>query len=392
MIRHLFKMIWNKKKQNFLMIVEIFVSFLVLFAVFSLVVYNSKNYSRPIGMDYKNVWAISLNLESGRSDSMANYYEPISRLLKSFPEIENISWTGHNFPFSMSSSNNGLSRGKERLMADVHTTDDDYQKVIGAEMLEGRWFGKQDDGAAFKPLVINQVIKDKFFPNESPIGKSLDPDDKTQKERIVGVVNNFKDKDDFQSEDASFYRRVDKSDKDWHVSVVLIKLKNNQGAGFEEKIHKEMSKVMRGANIEIEYLTKKLADKNKITLIPMIIFLIVCSFLVLNVSLGLFGILWYNINRRKGEIGLRRAVGASGRNISWQFIAEAIVLTTLALIIGFFFAVQLPLLNVFDVPAGVYLMAILLAALFIYILVLICAFYPGKQAAGIYPAVALHED
>ena len=33
MIKHLFKLIWNKKKQNFLMIIEMFVSFLVIFAV-----------------------------------------------------------------------------------------------------------------------------------------------------------------------------------------------------------------------------------------------------------------------------------------------------------------------------------------------------------------------
>jgi len=47
---------------------------------------------------------------------------------------------------------------------------------------------------------------------------------------------------------------------------------------------------------------------------------------------------------------------------------------------------------VFDLPAGVYLTALLLAVVFIYVLVLICSLYPGRQAAGIYPAVALHEE
>jgi putative ABC transport system permease protein len=47
---------------------------------------------------------------------------------------------------------------------------------------------------------------------------------------------------------------------------------------------------------------------------------------------------------------------------------------------------------VFDLPAGVYLTAILLSVLFIYGLVFICSIYPGKQAAAIYPAAALHED
>ena len=124
----------------------------------------------------------------------------------------------------------------------------------------------------------------------------------------------------------------------------------------------------------------------------MIILIIVAGFLIINVALGLFGVLWYNINLRKSEIGLRRAVGASGNAVSKQLVGEALVLSTFALIIGSFFAVQFPLLNVFDLPASVYIVALLFAIAFIYVLVIICALYPGKQAASIYPAVALHEE
>ena len=42
--------------------------------------------------------------------------------------------------------------------------------------------------------------------------------------------------------------------------------------------------------------------------------------------------------------------------------------------------------------AVTYLAAIGLSVLFIYLLVIACALYPGKQAAAIYPADALHED
>jgi putative ABC transport system permease protein len=106
----------------------------------------------------------------------------------------------------------------------------------------------------------------------------------------------------------------------------------------------------------------------------------------------LFGVLWYNINNRRGEIGLRRAVGANGALVSGQLVAEALILATFSLFVGSFFAVQFPLLNVFDLPASVYLIALILAILFIYVLVLVCSLYPGKQAAAILPAVALHEE
>jgi putative ABC transport system permease protein len=49
MIRHVFKLIWNRKRTNFLMVLEIFVSFIVLFAVVGLGVYTLDNWRRPIG-------------------------------------------------------------------------------------------------------------------------------------------------------------------------------------------------------------------------------------------------------------------------------------------------------------------------------------------------------
>jgi putative ABC transport system permease protein len=132
--------------------------------------------------------------------------------------------------------------------------------------------------------------------------------------------------------------------------------------------------------------------RNRVTYIPMIIFIIIASFLIINVALGLFGVLWYNISKRKSEIGLRRAIGASGVSVSYQLVAEAIILATISLGLGCFFAVQFPLLNVFNIPSSVYIIAILLSILFIYVLVLFCSLYPGRQAAAIRPAIALHEE
>jgi putative ABC transport system permease protein len=78
--------------------------------------------------------------------------------------------------------------------------------------------------------------------------------------------------------------------------------------------------------------------------------------------------------------------------VSSQLVFEAMILATLSLIIGTFFAIQFPLLNVFSLPASVYVIALFLSVIFIYLLVLVCSLYPGRQAAAIYPAVALHEE
>ena len=77
MLTHLFKLIWNKKKQNFLLIMEMLVSFMVMFAVFTLIVYYYQNYTRPRGFDFEKVWSVNYRSPQGMTDkdSIASYNE-----------------------------------------------------------------------------------------------------------------------------------------------------------------------------------------------------------------------------------------------------------------------------------------------------------------------------
>jgi len=110
------------------------------------------------------------------------------------------------------------------------------------------------------------------------------------------------------------------------------------------------------------------------------------------VALGLFGVLWQTISQRRGELGVRRAMGAPGAAISGQVVGEVLVLTSFGLLLGLLVAVQFPLLGAFNVPSGVYLTAMTMAAAGLYALAAGCALYPSRLAAGIRPAVALREE
>ena len=389
MIKHLFKLIWNKKKQNSLMIIEMLVSFLVIFAVFSLLVFYYDNYKQPTGFDYNDVWAVSYsspeNIQS--NDSAMLFFSTVKQMLHSMPEIKELSFTSNNIPFSMSTSNSGFDYKGKNVLANNYTVEDDYAKVLNVNVVDGRWFNSTDNVSKTTPIVINEKFKEDLFGNENAIGKIIG--EKPDQLKVVGVIQNMKDKGEYQPIENGMYRRMDTSG--YKYGTILLKVSPGTDAAFESKLFKALSNAI-GTSIEIEHLDKKLVSKNKIFLVPAIIFMIVAGFLIINVALGLFGVLWYNINKRKGEIGLRRAVGASGSSVSKQLVGEALVLSTLALIIGSFFAVQFPLLNVFDLPASVYIIALFLAVAFIYLLVIVCALYPGRQAASIFPAVALHEE
>lgn len=390
MFSHLFKLIWNKKKQNFLMISEIFVSFLVIFAVFSMMVFYYHNYKQPMGFDYEDVWVVNYSLPQNiqRNDSVMLFQETIKKMLHSMPQVKEASFSANNVPFAMSTSSSNISYNGKQAHTNIYETETSYAKVLNMHVQEGRWFEQGDMVANVPPVIINEKLKAALFGNEQAIGKEIGIDNNRLK--VIGVVQNMKDQGDYQPLEHGMYRLMDTG---WYkyASTMLLKVQPGTGAAFESKLFKALSNAT-GSSIEIEHLDKKLSSKNKIFLVPAIITTVVASFLIINVALGLFGVLWYNINKRRGEIGLRRAVGATGTSVSKQLVGEALVLSSFALIIGSFFAVQFPLLNVFDLPSGVYIAAMLLAIVFIYILVIICALYPGRQAAAIYPATALHED
>jgi putative ABC transport system permease protein len=392
MFKHLFKLIWNKKKQNALLMFEIFISFMVLFAVFTLMVFYYNNYKKPMGLDYENVWAVGYNnqLQTDNGDSLKMFYETLRQSIKSIPQVKEISFSADNIPFSQSTSQNGFKHnGKNVNSVNWYFTEDSYATVLNAKILEGRWFSKQDVGAKDHPVVINGSLKERLFGKENAIGKLIGEPDR--KLRVVGVVQDIKFKGDYTPSGIGVFNRIDTAEFRW-LNRILIKVSSDANAAVEGHLYKIVANHMKEANIEIEHLTEKRKAVNYFALVPMIVLSIVAGFLIINVTLGLFGVLWYNINKRRGEIGLRRAVGASGSAVSGQLVTESMILATLALFIGSFFAIQFPLLNVFNLPAGVYITALLLSIAFIYLLVLVCSLYPGRQAAAVYPAVALHED
>ncbi|MGZ3872677.1 MAG: ABC transporter permease [Mucilaginibacter sp.] len=398
MFKHLFKLIWNKKKQNFLLMSEMLFSFLVLFAVFTLLVYYYNNYKKPMGFEYKNMWAVSYNntYKTNNTDSLNTYYETLRQNIKGLPGIKEISFCSDNIPFSQNTWQGAVNYDKKPVTGvNQYTVEDSYKDALTTQVLEGRWFNKGDAVAKNPPIVINSDLREKLFGNDPAVGKLISsgdqPGQNKDKMRVIGVIQGIKAKGDYAPSGYAVYHRVDTGEFRW-LGRIMVSVNSSATAASEAKLYKTLSSYMKDSNVEIEHMVNKRKEINYFTLIPMIVLLIVGSFLVINVALGLFGVLWYNINKRRGEIGLRRAVGATGNSVSWQLIKESMILATLSLILGTFFAIQFPLLNVFDLPAGIYLIAILFSVLFIYLLVFLCSLYPGKQAAAVYPAVALHED
>lgn len=387
MIRHLFLMIWNQKRRNVGLILEIFFSFLVLFAVLTFIIYNYDHYRQPLGFAYDNVWAVQLG-SNGTGEEQKAVHQEIKNLLTTFPEIERFSFSSENIPFGYSMNMTSLKKGQQELHANIFTADAAFPEVMTIPLVEGRWFSRQDDASKNTPIVINAALKKELFGSEPAIGKLLDRDENTKHE-VIGVIDNYRYQGDFSPAEPGFF---EKPDSFFLGGVILLKMRPTADAAFEAKFLRSLSQLASDWTFEIKYMDEMRVERLKSTIIPIAIFLIISCFLVFNVALGLFGVLYYNINKRKEEIGVRRAMGSTKGLISQQFIGEVLVIATFSLVLGIFFAIQIPLLDVFPVKTEVYLIAIITAILLIYSLVFFCSFYPSRQAATLQPAMALHEE
>lgn len=366
------------------MMLEIFFSFLIFFAVWSLGLYFYKNYKQPDGSNIDRVWAVFCQFDS---DSMrAQNKELVSQKLKSFAQVESFAFSGNNVPFSFSSSNSDIKYNGNSVQSEIMHWGPAMKEVLDIKLREGKWLSEGDRINKYPVVVINAIMKEKLFGPEQAVGNVVGEKEEDKKQ-IIGVVDNFK----YESNYDKVTPCMISLEEVWS-SVCMVKVRPGTDVAFEAKLTKELAGLGSGWSIEVQHMDNMKNNQNNIVLIPLLILFIVCGFLIFNVALGLFGVLFQTINRRKGEIGLRRAVGATRSNILWQFVDESIVIATLSLILGLFFAVQFPLLHVFDVESSTYLLGMVFAVISIFLLVILCALLPSRQAASILPAVALHEE
>jgi putative ABC transport system permease protein len=388
MIRHIFTLIWNKKRQNYLLLLEVFFAFLILFGVLTFVVYNLRLYQSPLGFETKNTWVVSLNIEEeADSAAVADMKRRLKREVLELPEVESASFSYATTPFSGSNWTYSNDDNGFPLITRVFYVDEDFDEAIGLNVVEGRWFNENDLFSKYKVAVITRKFKEETF-GDRPVLDSVYVI--VGETRIVGVIDHYKYEGEFSEEaNGTIFLEPEESRESDNL---VLRIREGSGAELEEKVNQLISGVTRKNDFTIESLEARRKRNSRATWIPMIAMLSVCGFLVINVSLGLFGVLWYNISKRKAEIGLRRTLGASQSSIAGQFTGEVLMITVIGILLGSFFAFQLPMMKLFDIEWINYIYASLLAAGIILLVVLICALYPSYQASLIRPAIALHEE
>jgi putative ABC transport system permease protein len=419
MTRHLLKLVWNRRGANALVAVEMLVSFLVLLGVTTLAVSYASNRRQPVGFNYQNVLRLDVD-DRGRGSGHGpateeERQETLRRLLsavRGVPGVEAAATAGPA-PFSQSTNTREYARNGRVVGYRTARVSDELANVLGITITRGRFFTREDDAATWEAVVINERMAHELFGDGDPIGRDIGemrsaggvdgapPGAPAEPERrVVGVMTAFRQEGEFDSPDNYVLerQRLDPAPEgavpadSRPAGDVLVRVAAGSTAELEQRILDTARGVAKAWSFRVEPLPIARDRVSRFYLAPVMVVGLVAAFLAIMVALGLTGVLWLAVTRRTCEIGLRRAKGATRGDIRRQILGEIVILTTLAILPGVLLALQLPLVGALPVPGGVFAVSLALSVLGIYLLAVLCGWYPARLAVQVEPTEALRYE
>jgi putative ABC transport system permease protein len=413
MTRHLLTLVWNRKRRNLLLAVEIFLSFLVLFGVTFLGVQYYWNWSQPIGFQVEPVWGIDLRYPYAgppraevdaieQADGRRRAAETLGRVRAALDDLPGVEASAASWP-SMLYVGGGWTGGigEPRLPTALHVVSDEFRDVLGLQVVAGRWFSREDDAATTQPAVINVRLAERLFGGSDPLGRVVPPmTPGAPPVRIVGVIQDFRHEGELDEPpgNVTILRLRDGADPAILPNALMVRVAPGTTAQFEETMLDALQPIATEWSFGIQSAASRRENAFRKTAAPLIVVAILAAFLLLMVALGLSGVLWQSVTTRIHEFGLRRAKGATARAIQRQVVLELLLLATLAMAVGVALVAQVPALPLEETEFGalprapIWVASIAVSVGVIYLLTLLCAWYPSRLATRIQPADALHYE
>ncbi|OGF35841.1 hypothetical protein A2482_03625 [Candidatus Falkowbacteria bacterium RIFOXYC2_FULL_48_21] len=285
-------------------------------------------------------------------------------------------------------------------------TSADFINIDTAKIAAGRFFSDAEDQSLAKVAVLGYKISNNLFHDQYPINENIQIG--KEKFKVVGTLI---------EKGASFGMDMD--------NMIFLPVQTLQkrllGVDYVSFIIAQMIDPSQGDTTALELTDimrqqHKIDDPNKddfaiITMEQMLemmdvilygiqILLIALGSISLIVGgVGIMNIMYVSVTERTFEIGLRKSLGAKKRDILWQFLFEAIILTFSGAVIGVILGVAVAyLLYLVAANQGlkwdfsISITGLMVAFVMSTAVGLIFGLYPAKKAAGMNPIEALRRE
>lgn len=228
----------------------------------------------------------------------------------------------------------------------VRGSNDHYLTNNSFNIAEGRNFNRDDIDKARQVVIIGETVRKELFPNVSPLNKVVRIDGRKykvigypeKKSNTLGSDNNNFVLIPYTTALATyggFDRNIDIQVSAPNMQTVMATM--DELIGLMRTIRKVPPD--RKNDFEIETNNSLKGAFQSFTGYLYIFGFVIGGISLLGAGIGVMNIMLVSVTERTREIGVRKAIGATRRMITQQFLAEAIVICQLGGLIGLLFGV-----------------------------------------------------
>jgi putative ABC transport system permease protein len=280
----------------------------------------------------------------------------------------------------------------------VTGTVPDYQSVRNVSIAEGTFITDQNLQAGSKVAVIGPNVRDDLYGADAdPIGKKIriNKVDFT----VIGMTvtkggSGFGSQDDLIWIPLTTAQRLLSGDQ--YVTTISVQAPDsNSTTDIQSQITTLLTERHNIKNGALDFSTFNQADiaatASSITQIFTILLGSVAGISLVVGGIGIMNMMLTTVTERTREIGLRKAIGAKNKDISLQFLIEALMLTFIGGAIGIILGWLISfLINYFGVIATqVSIFSVVLSFTVSAFIGIVFGYYPARRAAGLNPIDAL---
>jgi predicted permease len=196
--------------------------------------------------------------------------------------------------------------------APVNVVDDRFFGTIGLRAIDGRTFTARDDAHTDKVVVINQLMAAAMWPGRRAVGESVLLGDDRQRATVVGVVANAKYEDLDEPERPLLYVDFAQSPL---TDVAVIARTSGPSPRLAPAIARAIARVTSDDDPWVHTLEDNLTLQLALPRVMWRGLGGLGALALLLTSVGLYGMVFAAVGRRRREIGIRVALGAQARDV-----------------------------------------------------------------------------
>jgi predicted permease len=283
-----------------------------------------------------------------------------------------------------------LYRRGEDLGAMVYVVTPGYLRTMGMQLREGRDFSWHDTAKSRRVVIINQAAARYHWPDQDSVGRIALVGG--QEARVIGVISNVRESSVEEASSPEMYLPMTQAGPEGAELVVRSRLPLN---ALQSTVMRTLRSLNPGQPATIFRPIQEIVDH---AISPRRFFVVlVSSFAALGVllaSLGIYGVMSYSVTRRKQEIGIRMALGATGPRVQFAVLADALRMAFIGVVLGTLGALAaakwIASLLYGTKPRDPAIFAAMI--LLLMLVALVASYIPARRASRLDPMIALRDN